>query len=335
MSNRFRELLGSTPPTTLGILAVCLSVYGLQLAMGLDLERFTMCPRLVLYVHEYYRIITSALFHGNLMHIGMNMLSGFHLSTTLEKRLGTLPHLMTTLGAILCTSIVYLAVAWTASFLFAYDAWMYQHSVGFSGVLFHFCVLESHLSSNTSRSLFGVINVPTYLYPWALLILLQFFMPNLSFLGHLSGILTGTLQYYGLLDVITIGPDLEGLPAISWLAQRLGGFVAAPSLSDTAIFQQPNALLHSMRGGFRSIFRLAKNFLETFSVCIFGRGRRWNVNIRLFNWSSNSTSGAPAGLSSTTSKGHVLGSALDEDEEWGGLPTIASLEKEALTSHIV
>jgi len=287
-----------------------------------------MCPRLVLYVHEYYRIITSALFHGSLMHIGMNMLSGFHLSGLLEKRLGTVPHLVTTLGAILWTSAVYLFVAWTASSAFGYDAWMHQHSVGFSGVLFHFCVLECNLASSASRSLFGAIQIPTYLYPWALLIALQFFMPNLSFLGHLSGIVTGTLQYYGLLDVMTIGPEADNWFPFSWLAQR-PGFVPAP-LSDIRPFQDPSNLAHSMRGGVRTVVGMVKNLFEALVVCIFGRGHRLNANIQLPQWSFRSnTNEFPS------SEGHVLGSSLEEDEEWGGLPTIASLEKGSLTSQVV
>ena len=173
MNNRLSEVLGKTPPTTLAIIATCTVIYGLQIVMDLDLQRFTMCPRLVLYVHEYYRIVTCAMFHGNFMHIGMNMLSTFHLSSMLEKRLGTLPHLLTSLGAILVTAIVYIFIAWSASFLLGHDSFMYEHSIGFSGVLFHFCVLECNLVQSSSRNLFGIVNVPTQAYPWALLVALQ------------------------------------------------------------------------------------------------------------------------------------------------------------------
>lgn len=330
MSNRFSETMAKTPPATLGIFAVCVGIYALQISMDLDVELFTMCPRLVLYVHEYYRIVTSALFHGSLMHIGMNMLSLFHLSTLLEQRLGTLPHLVSTLGAILLTSLVYIFIAWVAS-VFTYDGWMYQHSVGFSGVLFHYCVLECNMASNTSRSLFGMIHVPTYLYPWALLVILQMFMPNLSFLGHFSGILTGYCQYYGLLDIMTVGPELDSWSACSWLAQR-SNCVAAPSNNDNhhRTFQEPSAVVHSIRGGCRTACRFVGHILETFSVCLLGRGQRLNANIRLPQWTTNAISTSP-----TSSEGHVLGSALEDDEEWGGLPTMASLEREPLTSQIV
>jgi membrane associated rhomboid family serine protease len=330
MSNRVQELLSGTPPVTLGIVVICCLVYALQMTMDLELERFTMCPRLVLYLHEYYRILTSSVFHGSLMHIGMNMMSTYHLSSLLEKRLGTIPHLVTTMGAVLMTSVFYLVVSWLASTLFAYDALLYQHSVGFSGVLFHFLVLDCNLASNTFRSLFGVVQVPTYLYPWLLLVALQFFLPNLSFLGHLSGIATGTLQYYGLLDLITVGSTLDSCSTCRWLV-AMPGFVSAPSSDTHRSFQEPSALGHTLRGGAQIIIKFIGNLAETIWVIIFGRGCRIDPIGRF--WSTSRAHGTHE--LPTVNSGHILGSALEDDEEWGGLPTVAQLEKQPLTSHIL
>jgi rhomboid domain-containing protein 1 len=266
-----------------------------------------------------------------MMHIGMNMISSYHLSMLLEKRLGTIPHFVTTLGAILMTSLFYLGVSWLASTLFAYDALLYQHSLGFSGVLFHFLVLECNLTSNTSRTLFGVVQVPTFLYPWVLLVVLQFFLPNLSFLGHLSGIVTGTLQYYGLLDLITVGSDLDHCSACQCLV-TMPGFVAAPSNDNIRSFQEPSALGHTLRVGAQAVITFIRHFTETFSVIIFGRGNRFNANARFW---SNGRSGSGAQELHTFNGGHVLGSALEDDEDWGGLPTMAQLEKQPLTSQVV
>jgi len=289
-----------------------------------------MCPLLVLHLHEYYRILSSCIFHGSLMHIGMNMMSSYHLSLQLEKKFGTIPHLVTTLGAILTSSIVYLGVSWLASTVFGYDDLMYQHSVGFSGVLFHFLVLECNLVSHTSRSLFGVIQIPSYLYPWVLLVALQFFLPNLSLLGHLSGIITGTLQCYGLLDVMTVGSDLDHCSACRWMVS-IPGFVSASTNNHNSSFQEPSALGRSLRGGTQIISKFIRHLAETIWVVIFGRGNRMNSNVRFWsNPRSNSTSSQelPKG-------GRVLGTPLEDDEEWGGLPTEAQLEKQPLTSHIV
>ena len=63
-------------------------------------------------------------------------------------------------------------------------------AVGFSGVIFSLATLESFLSPTPTRSVFGLFTVPTRIYPWALLLVLQL-MPGISFLGHFSGLLIG------------------------------------------------------------------------------------------------------------------------------------------------
>ena len=182
--SRSTEFLRSIPFATFGFMGLCVALFIVQHALDLDLNLFTMCPRFVFYLHEYYRVIASSLFHVNLMHIGMNMMSTSAISTLLEKRLGTLRHLFTTLWAILITGFIYLLVAYSAYFFLGQDKWMYQHSVGFSGIIFHMSVVECNLSAERARSVFGFFTVPTYLYPWVLLVVLQMMMPNLSFLGH-------------------------------------------------------------------------------------------------------------------------------------------------------
>jgi membrane associated rhomboid family serine protease len=167
MSSRAAEAFRTIPTGTVGIVGLCCSLYVVQFVVGLQLHHVTLCPRLVIYLHEYYRIITSALFHGSFMHIAMNMMSTVAISSLLEKRTGTLFHILLTMLSILLTSIVYIGFAFLLS-LFGYDGILFQHSVGFSGVIFHMVVLESNLGPHISRSVFGVFSVPSFLYPWVL-----------------------------------------------------------------------------------------------------------------------------------------------------------------------
>jgi membrane associated rhomboid family serine protease len=312
--------LRTTPVATALVSGLCIVIYLLQLLLDFDIQSITMCPRLVLYLHEYYRIVTSTLFHANLMHIGMNMMSTFAIGALLEKRMGTLGLVMTLSWAILLSGLVYLMIAWTAYAAFGSEEWMYTQSVGFSGILFHMTVLECNLSSTESRSLFGVVNVPTFLYPWVLLILLQFMIPGLSFLGHLSGILTGTLQYYGVFQHLLVSDhflrEMESWSGLNWLTS-LQSFCATPS--GNVLSRQPGAssLLHAIRNGVGMLFKLLRDVLETLRVCIFGRGHSSNGNIRFTPLSQVELGGGGGGGGG----GRVLGTSLEEDDDWGGLPT--------------
>jgi membrane associated rhomboid family serine protease len=239
-----------------------------------------MCPRLVLYHRsEWYRVVTSALLHANLMHLGMNMMTTIGVSTLLEQRLGTLQHLLSTFWAILCTSLVTLGISYALYYLLGETKWMSQHSLGFSGILFYMTVLDCNQLSTTTirsrRSLFGVVHVPTHLYPWALLILLQLSMPNnLGFLGHLSGILTGTLQCrYGCSPVL-LGNDvylqeLESWPTFQWLVHQ-PNFVATPNSGSSRrhlLFpQESNSLGRSIsiNGVMGVVMKCVRELRETF-----------------------------------------------------------------------
>jgi membrane associated rhomboid family serine protease len=151
---------------TVVIIGLCSALYATQLAFDLQLHHVTLCPRAVVYLHEYYRIITSALFHGSFMHVGMNMMSTAAISAQLEKRLGTLNLLLTIMVSLLLTPMLHIVFALVSSLL-GYDQLLFQHSIGFSGVIFHLSVLECNLDQG-SRSLFGFVSVPSFLYPWFL-----------------------------------------------------------------------------------------------------------------------------------------------------------------------
>lgn len=267
MSSTNSNALRNIPPTTLGTIGICALIFVVRSIFGWDLQLFTMCPRLVLFTHEYYRVFTSAFFHANLMHIGMNMLSTAAISGSLEKKVGTLRLLLGIWWAILVTSGIYMLIAYLAYAVFGYDAWMYQHALGYSGIIFYLSVLESRLHSGP-RSLFGMVSVPSSVYPWVLLVALQVIMPNLSFLGHLAGILNGTLEYYGALDFLYVGDSflihLESLGSMRKLVE-LDGFVATTTQGQRIRADAPLVLPQPIR----RILLLVKDKLA--SVC--GRTR--------------------------------------------------------------
>jgi rhomboid domain-containing protein 1 len=233
----------------------------------------------------------------------------------LEKRMGTLQQIVTIAWAMLLTSSVYTLVALFLHLVLNKDELMYQHSVGFSGVIFHLSVMECNMTPHRSRSVFGFVTVPAYLYPWALLVALQVFMPNLSFVGHLSGILTGTLQSYGVLDVLFVSEAyLQGME--KWSSLRLltsqPNFVATPVTLENES-RDAVSLRRALGNGLRMIWTFVKNVLETLVVCICGRGSEANDNIQL--------GGARGASTPTTGAATVdVDAGFDEEDDWVGLP---------------
>lgn len=254
------------------------------------------------------------------MHIGMNMMSTMAIGSMLEKQIGTLMLGITILWGILLTSAIYVFISWLLFLVFGYEKMMLQHSLGFSGVIFQLSVVESNLSPNRVRSVFGVFQVSSRMYPWALLVVLQFIMPQISFLGHLSGILVGTLQYYGVLDILfpseTYLQECETSDRLGFL-RRQPGYAGTPETGS----RRENAdidIRSALFAAFASVALFIKNVCETIKVCIFGRGADANANIQLSElsaaWGSSDETTAMGGA------GSIEGD-FEDDDEWVGLPT--------------
>jgi|EP00945_MAST-04E_sp_MAST-4E-sp1_P002949 membrane associated rhomboid family serine protease len=192
------EYVKSINSGTLFFLGTCCILQIGQYMLGLKLEKYMMSPLAVYSNHEFYRIVSGSFFHAGLMHIGFNMMSLLTLGEAVERILGTFRFVFYTFVTVMLSNFLYLAVC-IALGTFYERSWWYYNSVGFSGVLFAYATIESFLSPFPTRNFFGC-TVPSKWYPWILLGGLQILMPNISFLGHLAGLVLGVCYVYGLLE---------------------------------------------------------------------------------------------------------------------------------------
>ena len=225
------------------------------------------------------------------MHILMNTMTFLSIGSSLERTFGSLWLGVTILWSILLTSFTYILISYTIYFIGGGDQLLYQHSLGFSGVLFHLTVLQSYRFSNSTRDILGFIRVSSTVYPWVLLFGIQIILPNISFLGHLSGILVGISQVYGILDIFCLpSPEyLYSLDQAEFFTSRLQSIgisekyirSAPPSDSSwTSIRRDPSSLFKSLYESAIMIVSLIWNFVETLKVIIFGsRFRTEDMNI--------------------------------------------------------
>ena len=142
-------------------------------------------------------------------------------------------------------------------------------------------------------------------------------MPHISFLGHLSGILVGSLQSVGSLDVLF--PREEYLQECE-TSERLSLLRAQPSYVPTPESsglrgENGGGLRSAVVAGFGAVVQSAKHLCEAVKVIVLGRGAEMNSNIQLgVPWGANDADAA-AGSSDTLP-------LIEEDEEWAGLPEI-------------
>lgn len=172
---------------------------------ALSLDAFSLETKMVMPPKlQVWRLLSSAFFHVGILHILFNMVSHLSLGSSLELRLGTFRFLCATLTLLLSSSSIYVAVCLAISKMSPY--WLSYSSVGYSGVLFSYASIETFLpASSPTRSVFGLFSVPTKWYPWILMIVLQIMLPGVSFLGHLTGILSGVLYGMGCLQFFVPG----------------------------------------------------------------------------------------------------------------------------------
>lgn len=276
-ASRGSRLWNGMPFFTRFILVLCVTLFVIQFLFDEPvMEAVVMSPRNVIFLHQYWRIISSTLFHVNVMHIGTNSMSMLAIGGLLEEKMGTFAFAVTVCWGMILTSLVYIFTSLVAH-VFGNDDLIYQKAVGFSGVLFHLSVLEAYQSKAQSRSIYGIISVPTKAYPWALLVAIQIMLPYVSFLGHLSGIIVGTLQLHGGLDVLL--PSHEFYEQVqTWSFMRAvvesNAYRVVPPKDISINEHDRNSNMTSLVcAGLTSVIGLLLNIYETIKhICLGSRG---------------------------------------------------------------
>ena len=344
---RAAETLASTPPATRFITILCILLYAVvQCVLDVPISSIALNPSSILIDRQLYRLITGALFHANLMHIFMNMTSTMAMGKMLERRIGTMMTYLTIAYGILLSSCLYVAISWLLFVTCGYAPLMKRNCVGFSGVIFHLSVLETnHVSTTTNdnvddgrttttRSVFGLFEVSSRAYPYALLVAIQFIMPHVSFLGHLSGIITGTMQCHGLLDRLfpsyerlreweilgsassSSSSNENGRSAVSAFVTGQSGYVAVVTMPETRTVTRVADMCHRSILSYGVICRgRVFAICEALRIIIFGRGGDANANARMPDELGALWGYAEGNETTMDGVGDI-----DNDDEWVGLP---------------
>ena len=168
---------------------------------GLDHERVGSSHQLVVTEGQWWRALTASFSHISLVHLGFNMMSTWQLKTA-ETMLGAAGYLRMTFVFLLSSILIQQALH--AALAKQQRTAHLQHTigVGFSCVVFAWMTWLS-LKLEGQALDFVFFRVPYSLSPFASLVLTQVIIPRVDFVGHLSGILAGYWQGWGLNQWLT------------------------------------------------------------------------------------------------------------------------------------
>ncbi|KAK6944171.1 Ubiquitin-associated domain, partial [Dillenia turbinata] len=198
------------PFLTSAVVIVCGIIYLVCLLVGYD-SFIEVCFLLSAVISKFqvYRVYTSVLFHGSLLHVLFNMMALVPLGSELERIMGSVRLLYTIILLATSNAIFHLLIA----LLIAHnpfhpnDYLLNECGIGFSGILFSMIVIETNLSGVQHRR-----------YVWILLVVFQLLMTNVSFLGHLCGILSGYAYTHQLFNFLIPGASFfSEIESSSWL----------------------------------------------------------------------------------------------------------------------
>jgi rhomboid domain-containing protein 1 len=181
---------------------------------------------LVLQNKDLKRFFLSAFYHIGEPHLVYNMISLLWKGIQLESSMGSVQFASMVASLLTLSQGITLILSKSLLIFFDYErSYYYEYAVGFSGVLFAMKVVLNSQSEDYSN-VYGVL-VPARYAAWAELILIQMFVPGVSFIGHLSGILAG-LVYLRLRRNFSGGSNplssvIRGFKAVlNWPVRFLG-----------------------------------------------------------------------------------------------------------------
>lgn len=184
----------------------------------------------VMYRKEWRRLILSALFHADDIHLYYNMASFLYKGRLLERKFKSVyfAYLLTIFTVM--TSVVYIGLNTALERILDDTHYELVCAVGFSGVIFALKVLVSHYTAPGTQYILGIIPVPSKLAFWAELVIIQIITPHASFTGHLAGILVGLLYIKGPLKPL-MDSVIPPAPSYTYQRQSTGYRSSAPNRS--------------------------------------------------------------------------------------------------------
>ena len=269
-------------PVTMIIIIALLYIYYYLNTNNVDVALVSFSYNAVFNQKEYWRVVTSALSHYDLLHIGFNTMALYQLGV-LEGVYGSMSYAYLSANLIFLTAVIMLVSDHIIINYFQRGDQMYSSGIGYSCVLFAWIVTASVRMKTFCPIVFvpsacfdtlsihvpgTSIDLPINYGPIVLLVITKIFIPRSSFLGHLSGIIIGFPLAWNFLGWMTPPVLMAILVATVFLLDypklciwQLPGFEHSTTVNISEIAPQDQAINYS------HLCNMV-NILTVLSVCI-------------------------------------------------------------------
>jgi membrane associated rhomboid family serine protease len=183
-------------PVNTALMALCTVIWFVMWNRRAGFEDVAISYAKVVRERQYYRMVTAAFTHLDVMHILFNMATLWTVGVE-EQEHGHYWYARTTTQLLLASKLTWLAVVYALVKYGNRPGAAEQPAVGYSGVIFGWIALMVAENPRGSASVLGLFSVPRLLYPVALLLLTQLIIRRASFVGHLAGMLAGFAVGFG------------------------------------------------------------------------------------------------------------------------------------------
>ncbi|OQS06535.1 hypothetical protein THRCLA_01425 [Thraustotheca clavata] len=187
---KYTQQLERKPPVTLALMGGMAGLFLYRDMPGMPTARkYALCPAEIVRQKSLSRLVVSAFLHGDEWHLYNNLASLLWKGVQLELSLGSQRFLQMVGILLILSHSIDVGASYALSIYMNSNQPIRQCSIGFSAVLFALKIVLNY-NSPSHTSIMGII-VPTRYVAWLELVYLHYFVPQSSFVGHLSGILAG------------------------------------------------------------------------------------------------------------------------------------------------
>ncbi|KAI8809000.1 hypothetical protein BJ742DRAFT_805891 [Cladochytrium replicatum] len=185
-------------PAVTGV-TVALNVLAHYYLPNIPLSAIVLNPHRVLEYGETYRIVSSAFFHIDDIHLFTNMASFVLKGQSLERSLGPARLVRLMVVLLLLSHGGYVLLSWALAVVFNYTNPYYSSALGFSAVIFALKVVLNHGDGMPGdREYVPYVGyLPVRYASWVELLVMHYLVPGSSLLGHACGVVAGLLFLNG------------------------------------------------------------------------------------------------------------------------------------------